>query len=162
MCVQGQFGPWPRIVTEHWQCLVSGLEGYYLKCQGLGIAPWRHSCKTDLAFLDRVSLVLLVHLFLVFSLTLKLIYFPSHLCLGVMLQLAGGWVGFLPWWMSVPHFPLKLGSSCDSARSSSLPAWVFNHIWILEDFLLSCCLLQHLEFPAEGEMQRFRCRFELG
>ena len=64
------------------ECLVSGLEAYHLKCQEAGIALWRVHCKTDLVFLDRGSLVLSSHLFLVISLTPKLIYFPSHLYLG--------------------------------------------------------------------------------
>ena len=58
------------------ECLVSGLEGCHLQFQEVGIPLQRLHCKADLVFLDRVSLVPSWHLFLVVSVTLKLIYFP--------------------------------------------------------------------------------------
>lgn len=71
--------PWSMLPKNHFQslnreCLVSGLEGCHLQAQEVGIAlQERLCCKADPVFLDRVSLVLSGHLFLVVSVTLKLV-----------------------------------------------------------------------------------------
>lgn len=79
------------------ECLVSGLEGCHLQSQEVGIPLQRLHCKADPVFLDRVSLVLSWHLFLVVSVTLKLVYFPFPFVFRVVLQPAlVKWGGALP------------------------------------------------------------------
>lgn len=158
MCLFGPSAkePFRRIDRD---CLVSGLEACYLKCQEVGFVPYRLCCKTDLAFLDRVLLVLLLHLFLALSPS-EVDLFPFPFVFGGYASARWCWRGWISCLMSVYatlalETWLLLGLS---ARSSAAPPG-FS---VLEDFLILCCLLQHLEFPAEVEMQRLRCRFEAG
>lgn len=158
--MQGGLGPYQRIVSEHLQSVWSqGLEGNCLKYQEVGTAPWRCCCKTNLAFLDRVSLLLLLYLFLGFL--SEVIYFPSHLCLEVMLLLAGRvgnfssdeWVCHsLPWNLTPPG----------TLQGSLLVCLDFQAHLNPRRFSPHMLLTTVLRILAKREMQRLRCYFELG
>lgn len=80
-------------------------------------------------FLDEVSLVLSWHLFLVISVTLKLVYFPFPFVFRVMLQRAPvGWEGVFSLMSRQAALSLEIWLLLGLRQVLCWFAWVFHHI----------------------------------
>ena len=131
VCLQRRLGPCCQKIISEPQQRVSGLRVRRLSPvvpRSGDCPPERLCCKADPVFLDRVSLVLSGHLFLVVSVTLKLVYFPFPFVFRVVLQPAPvRWGGVLPGEQAAALSPetwLLLGLR----QALCWFAWVFHHI----------------------------------